>query len=426
MSTVTTPRPRWSISVAITGVALFVVTILLRGFQLGQPRTFVYDEIFYANDAVDLVTRGIEQTRVGHPPMAKWLIGLGFAFTRFSPATWRIAPLVAGAIVVVLVFACAWRLTNSLGVGLAAAGLVLTDGIAHEMGRYAFLDGFVALFTTATLAVFLFSWHRRTSFRIAALVGALAGAALASKWSAAPLLLLVLVVVFERGRRSESLHRSLALAAAVLGAAIVVYTATYSPWIITGRSSGNCTTAACRSNAFRRLTLLPAMQRDMLKNDALVSRANQEAHPGIEWATQQHLMRLFDEPCRGIDDGVCRANQQSRVTVEVRGNLVLWVAVWPALGLYAFTRRRRGVAADEAGPLWLVALWLATLWVPWVALSHTFVFYAAPMIPPLAVFVAVALYRGIGRRLAPLILGSIVVAAAVTFFATQPSAPWRS
>ena len=39
--------------------------------------------------------------------------------------------LVAGAIVVVLVFLCVQRLTSSLLIGLVASALLLTDGIAH-------------------------------------------------------------------------------------------------------------------------------------------------------------------------------------------------------------------------------------------------------------------------------------------------------
>ena len=63
-----------------------VVTIaaILRLVGLGQPKGKIFDEIYYARDGCGLIDKGVEwnykdngPSYVVHPPLGKWLIGLG-------------------------------------------------------------------------------------------------------------------------------------------------------------------------------------------------------------------------------------------------------------------------------------------------------------------------------------------------------------
>jgi dolichyl-phosphate-mannose--protein O-mannosyl transferase len=405
------------------GAVLFAATLALRGWELGRPGTFVYDEIFYANDAVDLLVRGVESTRVGHPPLGKWLIGLGVLVGGFSPTGWRLASLVAGAFVVVLVFACVVRLTSSTWLGISAACLVLSDGIAHEMGRYAFLDGFVSMFTTALMAMLVLSWDRPPSHRWALILGLLCGAALATKWSAAPLVVLVVVVAAERTRRARGARFALVSAALLLGSAVGVFVLTYSPWLLTGARTGNCTVPACRGTVIERIVRLPSVQRDMLESDALMSRSNPLLRPGWEWALQLHAMPIFREPCRGAGDHVCGSTRHGAVVVTLQGNRVLWLSVWPAAGAWLAWGRRK----SKRPALVLLSFASAVaLWLPWLVLRNSFLYYAAPMVPALAVFLMASLADSLPRRVVPLVATAIAVAAIFAFVVNQPAAPWRA
>jgi dolichyl-phosphate-mannose--protein O-mannosyl transferase len=91
---------QWS---RIDSVAVTAVSVLAGGLRLvgiTQPGGFVFDE-FYASDACLYVfgsdNRCLTTTEISvvHPPLAKWLIGVGIRVLGFSPAAWRLAPVIA-------------------------------------------------------------------------------------------------------------------------------------------------------------------------------------------------------------------------------------------------------------------------------------------------------------------------------------------
>lgn len=60
------------------------IAAILRFTNLGHPPGKIFDEIYYARDAWALVDKGVEwnykdggPSYVVHPPLGKWLIGLG-------------------------------------------------------------------------------------------------------------------------------------------------------------------------------------------------------------------------------------------------------------------------------------------------------------------------------------------------------------
>ena len=84
--------------------------LLLRLPGLGQPRVFVFDELYYAPDAADLLRWGAEHGQPAHPQLGKWLIAAGIRVFGFDPVGWRVAAAVAGAVVCALV---AWASSRS-------------------------------------------------------------------------------------------------------------------------------------------------------------------------------------------------------------------------------------------------------------------------------------------------------------------------
>ena len=101
---------RWSPWLGPLLVTLFAG--VLRFWHLGSPRAVIFDETYYAKDAWALVHRGFEvnwdknandlilQTHghvtipadaayVVHPPVGKYVIGLGELIFGFNPFGWR-------------------------------------------------------------------------------------------------------------------------------------------------------------------------------------------------------------------------------------------------------------------------------------------------------------------------------------------------
>ena len=162
-----------------------VIAAVTRLINLGSPHTLVFDETFYVKDAWTLVNLGYEgqwpaeadalfaggQTDifladpsfVVHPPLGKWLIGLGMLI--FGPENsfgWRVATAVTGILAVVLIMLIARLLFKSMLLATIAGFLLAISGTAIVMSRVALLDNFVMFFALLGFGAVLLdrSWSR--------------------------------------------------------------------------------------------------------------------------------------------------------------------------------------------------------------------------------------------------------------------------
>ena len=159
----------WVVTLSITALAF-----VLRLVNLGYPKNLVFDETYYAKDGWTIWKYGFEkqwpdkindkvaagQTDiylnqpefVVHPPLGKWLIGLGEQLFGMNSFGWRFMPLIFGTLLVLITIRMARRLSRSTLVG-AIAGILLTfDGLSFVMSRIALLDIFEAFFLVAAVA----------------------------------------------------------------------------------------------------------------------------------------------------------------------------------------------------------------------------------------------------------------------------------
>lgn len=151
---------------------LAVFATLLRLPGLGFPKALVFDETYYAKDALSLLNFGYEHQMVDgadakllasdgqnylgifkpdasyivHPPLGKWIIAIGENFFGATPFGWRIAVCVLGILSVVLTARIARRLTNSNLIGNVAGFLLALDGLHIAMSRTALLDTTLSFF----------------------------------------------------------------------------------------------------------------------------------------------------------------------------------------------------------------------------------------------------------------------------------------
>lgn len=155
---------RWGAPALVVVIAAFA-----RLWGLGHPASLVFDETFYVKDAWTLFNLGYESSWpsdadaqfnagqtdiyltspsfVVHPPLGKWLIGLGMGWLGpDNPVGWRIATVIAGLIAVVLLMLIARALFKSTLLATIAGFLFAIDGNAIVMSRVALLDNFVMLF----------------------------------------------------------------------------------------------------------------------------------------------------------------------------------------------------------------------------------------------------------------------------------------
>jgi 4-amino-4-deoxy-L-arabinose transferase-like glycosyltransferase len=401
--------------------------LVLRLPALTRPRALVFDEVFYAPDAADLIRWGSERGKPAHPQLGKWLIGAGIRVFGFTPFGWRIASVVAGAALCALVTWIAIVLTGRLRVGVGAGALVALDGIVHVTSRLALLDVFLALFTTASLAALVRSWLAQPDRRSArrwwwASAGLLAlGAAV--KWSAlafAPLLAVVGVVLARRleppgrPRRRALVLRSGALIVLPVAAILVfVLPRELGPDRVSPGGYWDEQVATFRFHKDLRPT-------------------NENAANAWTWATLSHPANLYRLDCPvvrdrssiqhpGAADAVSRSTTSGDcgsgafvVRVIAGGNPVVWLAGLAGIaGAVVLALRRDEVAAILVGGV--AATWLPFVLSPRVSYS----FYAVTVVPPMVLCLTWLLHR-LPPRWVDRIGAALVVLAAVAFGVLWP------
>ena len=168
--------------------------LTLRLWRLNLPKGYIFDEVYYAKDAASLITHGVELNEDGmaefvvHPPLGKWLIGIGIKLFGNNEFGWRVIAAVVGSASVLLIYLIVQRLFNSLFLSNIAAALFALDGLHLVMSRVALLDIFLMFFILLSFYLIL-----RDNLWLS---GVIIGLASATKWSAVfviPLLILLTV-----------------------------------------------------------------------------------------------------------------------------------------------------------------------------------------------------------------------------------------
>ncbi|MBL3698933.1 phospholipid carrier-dependent glycosyltransferase [Leucobacter luti] len=448
------------------------IAALLRFWALDRPDTLVFDELYYVRDAISQLAHGFPTTwpdsdpsmageratsftdaasNAVHPPLGKWLIGLGIL--AFGPETgwgWRASSALAGVITVGIVMRLGWLLSRSRIVAWAAGLILAIDGVHVVLSRVSLLDGFLTMFVALGA---LFVWRDQLAQAESAarahelgraikvawarpwLIAAAAafGAAAAVKWSGlyplAAFLIFVTVrdlVVRLRSRTPRPVLRAAAQAGVAalvtLPVTFFVYLASWTGWIVTAggwaRTPGVAWPAA-----------LLQYHREMLGWHSTLSAPHPyQSHP-LTWPFALRPTAMYEESWSdGCNWGECVAAVSPLPNPLITWGgvialvLLVWCAVWEIQ-----TRRRatafaaaRHISADApphldptapgrasgAAPAPLLRIPLAVAsafvltgylsgWLPWVlttSRSAVFQFYAVVLTP----FSALALALVIG------------------------------
>ncbi len=146
--------------VLMTGLGVF--SFVLSYVNYWYPADKVFDEIYFARGAEEYLKnlRIYENT---HPPLSKLLVTLsvmmfgGLAHGDNS-AGWRFLDVVFGALVVMLLYAFAKRVTRSTLFASLCALFLILDGMHFVQSRIATPEGFVVFFAMAAVYAFYRFW----------------------------------------------------------------------------------------------------------------------------------------------------------------------------------------------------------------------------------------------------------------------------
>ena len=166
----------------LTVFGLGLTALTFRLWNLRFPKGFVFDEVYYAQNANSLLHHGVELDPKGgaaqfivHPPVGKWMIALGIKLFGFHEFGWRISAALIGTASIMMIFYIAQRLFENYFLSLSAGILMSADGLHLVMSRTALLDIFLMFFTLLAFYFLLRSQHLAAGISL--------GLAAATKWS---------------------------------------------------------------------------------------------------------------------------------------------------------------------------------------------------------------------------------------------------
>ncbi len=166
----------------LTVLGLAITALIFRIWHLGYPKGFIFDEVYYAQNANSLLHHGVELDPksgsaefIVHPPVGKWMIAAGIKIFGYHEFGWRISSALVGTAAIVMVFYIAKRLFNNYFLALSSGILMSADGLNLVMSRTALLDVFLMFFTVLGFLFLLRSQHFAAGISL--------GLATATKWS---------------------------------------------------------------------------------------------------------------------------------------------------------------------------------------------------------------------------------------------------
>lgn len=411
-----------------------LLALVLRLIGLAHPHDKIFDEVYYAKEAHDLLRYGVERDNDGtgagyvvHPPLGKWLIALGEQVYGYNTLGWRISAAVVGALSVLLLARIARRMFGSTLLGCVAGLLLALDGLHFVMSRVALLDIYLMFFLLlafgcalldrdATRTVLLrraeagenltdglgWSWSRVPWWRLATAISA--GCALGVKWSASWYVIALGALVFwwsVAARRSVGVRRPVWDAIGreagwfVLCGVLLLgtYLATWTGWFLSDDGWNR------HGNPWPGPTWLPAALGSLWEyhvhayqfHTGLHAKHDYQSTPW-SWLTLGRPVAYYYSSDPGCGSDSCSAE------VIALGTPLLWWSFIPALLVSAW----RWLAGRDwrAGVILLLSVGAGI--VPWTfyPTRTMFYFYTLPALPflILAVTLALGMVLGPGSR----------------------------
>ena len=402
---------------------ILLASAALRLYQLADPADYMFDEIYYAKDAKVIVDNRLgtdgplpweagDEVSWPHPEMGKLAIALGILAFGDRSFGWRFPAVVAGLVMLLLVYPIARRLGLPPPWALIALGLAAADPLGIAQSRIATLDVFVGVWTVLCIYLglrYVQDGHKRRMLVLSALAG---GMALGTKWSgglAVVVVAVILVLVWARDLRAARRHARAASrepsaegdpgeAGPAAGEANVAgpdagYPGESIEAVSFGRSLARALPSALIAAAI--LVLIPLavwfvsytqyflnghtwsqfveMQRQALYFNLHLKTTHTYASPSYTWILDYRPVWYYFNSTPPVDRGV----------VAIGNPFLWWLSTLGLVIAFALALLRRSTLLLPA------AIIVALLYFPWFGASRTsFLYYMTPVAPFMAVLVA--------------------------------------
>jgi len=319
---------------SVAPILIAVVSFFLRVVNLGTPKGFVFDEVYYVDGARDFLKYGVEVEGlkpefVVHPPIGKWCIALGIKIFGDNEFGWRITAAIAGTLIILITARLAHELFKSPFLTAITAALMACDGLLLVHSRTALLDLFLTLF----VLVATYFWFRQQFWY----AGLFFGLALATKWSALYFLALFACVSVYRLMKESNLKefvRTFRLRVLQFGLVpIGIYIVSWVGWFVSNRGWD-------RTYASNPISSLIYYHQQMLDfHTSLVTKHPYQANPW-GWLIMKRPTSFFFESPQGCGSDNCAQEVLALGTPVLWWSATIAVIVLSGLWLWQFYRRR--------------------------------------------------------------------------------------
>ena len=383
---------------AIAPILIALASFVLRIINLGLPKGFVFDEVYYVDGARDLLKYGVEVDGTNpefivHPPVGKWLIASGIKLFGDSEFGWRFASAVFGTLLILLFARLIHILFYSPLLTALGAALMALDGLLLVHSRTALLDLFLTFFTLSGVLL----WHRNRHIW----AGLAFGLAIGCKWSAIYFVAVIGLIAVYQILVTRDIRKSLKpIAAKFLQYGLLpvfVYTITWAGWFISDRGWS-------RQWSNNPVVSWLHYHSEMLNfHTGLTEKHPYEANPW-SWLVMGRPTSFFYESPKG-----CGAKDCAQEVLAL-GTPILWwvgtisIAVVIGYWIKSLINHRVDSAAN------LVVLGVVAGYLPWFAMQQrtVFSFYAIIIQPFLILAIVYCAKLLLASGLKPAVSQSIV------------------
>jgi len=383
---------------AIAPILIAIASFVLRIINLGLPKGFIFDEVYYVDGARDLMKYGVEVSGsnpefIVHPPVGKWLIASGIKLFGDNEFGWRFASAVFGTLLILLFARLIHVLFYSPLLTALGAALMALDGLLLVHSRTALLDLFLTFFTL--LGVFL--WYRNRHIW----AGIAFGLAIGCKWSAIYFVALIGLLAVYRILVAHDIRKSLKPIVAKFAQygllPVFVYTLTWIGWFVSDRGWSRQWSSNPLASWFH-------YHSEMLNfHTGLTEQHPYQANPW-SWLIMGRPTSFFYASPQGCEAKDCAQE------VLALGTPILWwvgtIAVAVVIGYWIKSLLLR--RSDSA--LNIVVLGMAAGYLPWFAMQQrtAFSFYAIIFEPFMIVAIVYCAKLLLDSGLKPVVSQSIV------------------
>ncbi|MER8045281.1 phospholipid carrier-dependent glycosyltransferase [Streptomyces sp. NPDC094032] len=456
----------WRIAAWAGPLLVALVAGVLRFWNLGKPHAVIFDETYYAKDSWALINQGYEGAwpkdidktilndpgavlvptdpgYVVHPPVGKWVIGIGEKLFGFEPFGWRFMVALLGTLSVLMLCRIGRRLFRSTFLGCLAGLLLTVDGLHFVMSRTALLDQVLMFFVLAAFGCLVVDRDKARArlaaglpedaeegilrpdasvaetlrlgwrpWRLAA--GVMLGLAAGTKWNGLYIMAAfgLMTVLWDIGARRTAgairpytavLKRDLVPAfVSVVPVAIGTYLLSWTGWIVTDKGYfRNWAAEQDKLNGGGTWGWLPDWLRSLWHYETevykfhvgLSSPHTYESNPWSWIVLGRPVSYFYESPAPGQNGCPADASDKCAQEVLALGTPLLWwaacFAILYVLWRWAFRRDWRAGA---------IACGIAAGWAPWFLYQERtiFFFYAVVFVPFLCLAVAMMIGAIVG------------------------------